>query len=170
METYTIHFLPHDKKIRVAAGETLIRAAIEAGVHVNASCGGEGVCAKCRVIVENGAVDGGISERLSQEDLDKGYRLACQSVVTGDTTVRVPVTTAVLGGEAQVETLDGQVGIKIPSGTPAGRVFRLRGKGLPRLGAGGKRGDLLASLAVDLPSTLSPRQRELFEELRGSGV
>jgi curved DNA-binding protein len=86
------------------------------------------------------------------------------------TTVRVPLTTAVLGGEAQVETLDGRVGIKIPSGTPAGRVFRLRGKGLPRLGEGGKRGDLLASLAVELPSALSSRQRELFEELRGSGV
>jgi len=86
------------------------------------------------------------------------------------TSVRVPLTTAVLGGEADVETLDGTVGIKIPAGTPIGRVFRLRGKGLPRLGAGKTRGDFLASLAVELPTTLSERQRELFEELREAGV
>ena len=86
------------------------------------------------------------------------------------TSVRVPLTTAVLGGEANVETLDGTVGIKIPAGTPLGRVFRLRGKGLPRLGAGKARGDLLANLTVDLPTTVSEKQRELFEELRGTGV
>ncbi len=46
--------------------------------------------------------------------------------------VKVPLTTAVLGGEAQVPTLEGPVGIKIPSGTGVGQTFRLRGKGLPR--------------------------------------
>jgi curved DNA-binding protein len=86
------------------------------------------------------------------------------------TVVRVPLTTAVLGGEAEVPTLDGAVAIKIPEGTPAGRVFRLRGKGLPRRGQAQARGDILASLAVELPSALSERQRELFEELRGGGV
>jgi curved DNA-binding protein len=86
------------------------------------------------------------------------------------TTVRVPLTAAVLGGEAQVPSLEGPVGIKIPAGTPAGQVFRLRGHGLPKLGGRGERGDLLATLAVDLPRTLSSRQRELFEELRRSGT
>jgi curved DNA-binding protein len=86
------------------------------------------------------------------------------------TTVRVPLTSAILGGEAQVPTLDGLVGIKIPGGTPAGQVFRLRGHGLPRLGSRGERGDLLATLAVDLPRTLTARQKELFEELRRSGT
>jgi len=86
------------------------------------------------------------------------------------TTLRVPLTAAVLGGEAQVTTLEGKVGIKIPPGTPAGQVFRLRGHGLPRLGGGGARGDLLATLAVELPRTLSERQKELFEELRRSGA
>ena len=95
MEHYTVHFLPHEKKISIPKGETLIRAAIEAGVHVNASCGGEGVCGKCRIIIENGMVDGGISERLSDEDLEKGYRLACQSIVKEDITVRVPVESSV---------------------------------------------------------------------------
>ncbi len=95
MKKFTVRFLPHDKKIEISAGETLIRAAIEAGVHVNASCGGEGVCGKCRVIVEKGAVDGGISERLSDDDVQKGYRLACQSTVIQDLTIRVPVESSV---------------------------------------------------------------------------
>ena len=85
------------------------------------------------------------------------------------TTVRVPLTSAVLGGEAQVRTLEGPVGIKIPPGTPAGQVFRLRGHGLPKLGSR-ERGDLMATLAVELPRTLTARQRELFEELRRSGT
>jgi curved DNA-binding protein len=84
------------------------------------------------------------------------------------TAVTIPLTTAVLGGEAQVATLEGQVGIRIPAGTPAGRVFRLRGQGLPRLGGGG-RGDLLAQAAVALPEGLSKREKELFEELRRLG-
>jgi curved DNA-binding protein len=86
------------------------------------------------------------------------------------TTVRVPVTAAVLGGKAEVRTLDGAVDIKIPAGTPAGQVLRVRGHGLPRLGSKAERGDLLATLAVDLPRTLDSRQKELFEELRRSGI
>lgn len=86
------------------------------------------------------------------------------------TEVVVPLTVAVLGGEADVATLEGPVGIKIPEGTPVGRVFRLKGKGLPRLGEEASRGDVLATLAVELPSKLTPRQQELFEELRTSGV
>jgi uncharacterized 2Fe-2S/4Fe-4S cluster protein (DUF4445 family) len=86
-----IKFLPHNKEINVSDGEILIRAAMEANVHVNASCGGEGICGKCRVLIENGTVEGGISEKLNQEDRDKGYRLACQSRVKSDLVVRVPI-------------------------------------------------------------------------------
>jgi DnaJ-class molecular chaperone len=83
--------------------------------------------------------------------------------------VTVPVTTAVLGGEVQVPTLDGPLGIKIPPGSRPGRVFRLRNHGLPSL-KGGARGDVLATLNVDLPGAeLTPRERELFEELRTLG-
>jgi curved DNA-binding protein len=92
-------------------------------------------------------------------------------VRTGDdlqTAMAIPLTTAVLGGEAQVTTLEGQASIRVPAGTPAGRVFRLRGQGLPRLGGGG-RGDLLAQAAVALPENLSKREKELFEELRRLG-
>jgi DnaJ-class molecular chaperone len=82
--------------------------------------------------------------------------------------VKVPLTTAVLGGEVDVPTLEGPVAMKIPEGTTVGQTFRLRGKGLPRLESGG-RGDILVTLSVDLPKQLSSRQRELFEELRRLG-
>jgi DnaJ-class molecular chaperone len=84
------------------------------------------------------------------------------------TTVAVSLTTAVLGGEAMVPTLDGPIGIKIPPGSRPGRVFRLRGHGLPRLEGGG-RGDVMATLNVNLPEKLSPREREIFEELKSLG-
>ncbi|MGE0083203.1 MAG: ASKHA domain-containing protein [Desulfococcaceae bacterium] len=95
MGLHKITFLPHNRSIEVRDGENLIRAAMEAGVHINASCGGEGVCGKCRVIIEQGQVEGGFSERLKEEDREKGYRLACRSFVTGDITVRIPVESAV---------------------------------------------------------------------------
>ena len=84
------------------------------------------------------------------------------------TSVGVSLTTAVLGGEASVATLEGPVGIKIPPGTSPGQTFRLRGHGLPRLEGGG-RGDVLATLALEVPKSLSKRERELFEELKQLG-
>jgi curved DNA-binding protein len=85
------------------------------------------------------------------------------------TTVSVPLTTAVLGGHVVVPTLEaGELEIKIPAETRAGRTFRLRGHGLPRL-EGGSRGDLLAVLQVELPKDLTEREREIFEELRKLG-
>jgi len=92
--THKIIFLPHQIEIRVPDGETIIHAAMEAGVHVNASCGGEGVCGKCRVRIEEGTVDGGTSEKTSPQDLEKGFRLACQSAVKSDLVVRIPVESA----------------------------------------------------------------------------
>jgi uncharacterized 2Fe-2S/4Fe-4S cluster protein (DUF4445 family) len=93
--THKVLFQPHNRTIDVPHGENLIRAAMEAGVHVNASCGGEGVCGKCRVRIEQGVVEGGISERLSAEDVAGGYRLACRSTVVGDLVVRIPVESTV---------------------------------------------------------------------------
>ena len=91
MKAYNVKFLPHNREIVVAEGENLIRAAMEAGVHINASCGGEGVCGKCRVIVEEGQVDGGITEKLSSADREKGYRQACLATVKSDLVVRIPI-------------------------------------------------------------------------------
>ncbi len=95
MSNVHVTFLPNDVSIEVPQGENLIRTAMAAGVHINASCGGDGVCGKCRVIVESGAVESDESERITKEDWEKGYRLACKTRVNGDVTIRVPVESAV---------------------------------------------------------------------------
>jgi len=87
---YQITFLPGGRVVEVKEGDSLIKAARRAGVHINASCGGSGVCGKCRIVLENGSVQGGKSEKLSDADFAAGYRQACIAIVTGDATVRVP--------------------------------------------------------------------------------
>jgi len=72
---------------------------------------------------------------------------------------------AVLGGEVEVPTLRGKVMLKIPPETQNGRVFRLAGQGMPHLSSSG-RGDLFAKVKVVLPTNLSPREKELFQELQ----
>lgn len=95
---HSITFLPSNRQVVVAAGTNLLKAARDAGLHVNASCGGAGVCGKCRVIVERGDVAGGRSEKLSSADYAGGYRQACVSCVTGDLTVRIPQESGISGG------------------------------------------------------------------------
>jgi len=81
-------------------------------------------------------------------------------------TVPVDLYTAVLGGEVVVPTLTGDVRLKVPAGAQNGQVFRLRGKGMPKLKSPGDYGDLYARLEVRLPANLTAKQRALFEELR----
>ena len=74
-----------------------------------------------------------------------------------------------LGGQARVPTLNGDVSLRIPAGTQGGQTFRLRGKGMPNLRRPDRRGDLLATVEIHVPEELSPRERELFEELAHIG-
>jgi DnaJ-class molecular chaperone len=82
------------------------------------------------------------------------------------TKVAVPVTTAVLGGEAQVPTVTGSVRLKIPEFTQNGQVFRLKGHGMPQVGKPDDRGDLYASVEVQLPRALTKEQRQHYEALQ----
>ena len=91
-----------------------------------------------------------------------------------DLLCEVPISfvQASLGGEIEVPTMDGNVSLKIPAGTPSGRVFHLRGKGVPKLGGYGK-GDQFVSIFIDVPKKLSTRQKELlreFAEISGDDV
>ena len=79
--------------------------------------------------------------------------------------VTVPVTTAVLGGEAQVPTISGSVRLKIPETTQTGQVFRLKGHGMPAVGKPDERGDLYATIDVQLPRSLTKDQRQHYEVL-----
>jgi curved DNA-binding protein len=79
--------------------------------------------------------------------------------------VNVDLYTAVLGGEVQLPTLNSKVSLKIPPGTNSGKTFRLRGKGMPNPRRPKQRGNLLATVQVQVPQELSAREREVFEEL-----
>ena len=86
------------------------------------------------------------------------------------TKVPVPLTTAVLGGEAQVPTLSGTVRLRVPELTQQGQTFRLKGHGMPAVGKPGDRGDLYATADVVLPKTMTAEARQLFERLRSAGL
>jgi curved DNA-binding protein len=80
--------------------------------------------------------------------------------------VALPLTTAVLGGEAQVPTVSGSVRLKVPETTQPGQVFRLKGHGMPVIGKTDTRGDLYATADVQLPRTINKEQRTHFEALK----
>jgi len=80
------------------------------------------------------------------------------------TTAKVSVFTAILGGEAEVETMAGKVKLTIPAGTQPEQVFRLAGRGMPHLKSPSTKGDLFVRLKVEIPRYLSSKQRELLEE------
>jgi uncharacterized 2Fe-2S/4Fe-4S cluster protein (DUF4445 family) len=83
--TKEVHFLPDDVRITVADHANLLAAAAAAGVYIPAYCGGDGVCGKCKCKIEEGAA--GIAGPPADS---QGYRLACQTTVTGDLVVTVP--------------------------------------------------------------------------------
>jgi len=80
------------------------------------------------------------------------------------TTATVSIFTAVLGGEAEVETLSGKIKLNVPAGTQPEQVFRLAGRGMPSVKNANEKGDLYVRLKVQIPKYLSPKQRELLEE------
>ncbi len=78
--------------------------------------------------------------------------------------VFIPFTTAALGGKVEIPVLKGKASLKIPPGTQSGRVFSLKGKGVPRLGGYG-RGNQLVEVRVWTPTRLSREEKKLLEEL-----
>jgi DnaJ-class molecular chaperone len=81
--------------------------------------------------------------------------------------VGVPVTTAVLGGEVAAPTVSGStLRLKVPELTPNGRVFRLRGHGMPILNRPGERGDLYATVEIEMPARLTDEERRHYEALQ----
>ncbi len=75
----------------------------------------------------------------------------------------IPFSSAALGGEVDVPTLEGKAHLKVPAGTQSGQIFKLRGRGIVNVN-GRERGDLLARLIVEVPTRLNAEQRQKLEE------
>jgi len=109
MSTYTIHFLPADRSVHVADGTTIAEAAQQADVFITNLCGGEGVCGKCRVQVTKGRAHAEAHAKgfFSQDQLMKGYVLACQTEIHDDLEIIIPAESRMdaskimTGGESQ---------------------------------------------------------------------
>lgn len=90
MERFKVDFYPDNKSAFVEKGTTVLKSAHIAGAHINASCGGIGTCGQCKIFIESGKFNTKRSEKLTEEEWEKGYRLACQTTVEGDLVVRIP--------------------------------------------------------------------------------
>lgn len=87
--------------------------------------------------------------------------------------VLIPFTLAALGGNVSIPTLDGKTDLKIPAGTPSGKVFKMRGQGLPELGNPALRGDEFVRIEIEVPTKLDSHERNLLQEfakMRGEQV
>ena len=92
-------FLPDEITVEAKAGENLLDVAARGGVYIPASCGGDGVCGKCRIKVASGEVERGQQTLLSEEERQEGYSLACKTTIVSDLTVMVPVKAEAAGRE-----------------------------------------------------------------------
>lgn len=150
-------------------------------------CGGEGVVNGEEVIEVK--IPAGVSDGMIVNVPGKGHA-AKRNGVPGDIQVYIEeeahpelireennliynllldVPTAVLGGSAEIPTIDGKVKIKIEPGTQPGKVVRLRGKGLPAVqGYGYGTGDIIVNISVYIPETLSKDEKKAFESMQNS--
>ena len=90
MAEHRVKFDVTTESVTVLTGTLIVEAARQAGVEIAQPCGGQGRCGRCAVVVENGTVRRRSSIRLSEADIDAGYALACQTVIEGDASIRVP--------------------------------------------------------------------------------
>jgi uncharacterized 2Fe-2S/4Fe-4S cluster protein (DUF4445 family) len=88
--SHTVTFLPAGQTVSVPEGRSLLEAAQEAEVHLNASCSGKGSCGKCKLIVVSGKLNTVSTPLLTEREKEKGYVLACQSRIAGDVSVKIP--------------------------------------------------------------------------------
>lgn len=95
MPVYTIKFLPDDRILAANEGDNLLEIAMRSDVYINASCGGNGTCGKCRVKIIEGETRASMHPKVSRKDYDAGVRLACMTTVHGDMVVEIPLESQV---------------------------------------------------------------------------
>ncbi len=90
MDKFKVTFKPDNKDIRIRKGENLLRAAVQAGIYIHSSCGGDGVCGRCKIIVKKGNFRTEPTGRITKEEKKRGYVLACLTSVQGNLVVEIP--------------------------------------------------------------------------------
>lgn len=103
---FQIDFQPVGKRVDVPAGDSLLEAAIQAGIDLASACGGRGTCGQCRVQILKGEVSSpDVSELdlFSQLELGKGHRLACCTQAKSDLKVHIPMESLLIGQRLQLE-------------------------------------------------------------------
>ena len=137
-------------------GQEIIEVKIPAGV-------GDGMVLTVRGkgnAARNGGVNGDLLVVIEEEHNPQLVRDGNDLIHN----MNITVTTAILGGEVEVPTIDGKARIKIAPGTHAGKVLRLRGKGLPDVNGYG-RGDIMVVVDITIPDELTKEERHLVEKL-----
>jgi len=110
------------------------------------------------------SAQGGATGNLYVKVRIKPHTLFTRQNKTISLQIGINVAQAMLGDEVEIDTLDGPVEFKLPSGTQSGQQFRIRGKGVPDL-RGGDRGDQIVTVHVEIPKALTSEQRNLAEQL-----
>lgn len=95
MPQYRVKFDPSERVSVIEEGETILDAAMKADVHINASCGGNGSCGKCRIRIVEGPVSSSPDPKISPADYEDGHRLACKTIPLGDVVIDVPLESQV---------------------------------------------------------------------------
>ncbi len=137
-------------------GEEVVEIRIPAGVGegMQLSVSGKGNAAR------HGGVNGDLLVVIEEEHNPELVRDGNDLLHN----LTIPVTTAILGGTVEVPTIDSRAKIKIAAGTQAGKVLRLKGKGLPDVNGYG-RGDILVVVDVAIPTKLNSEEKKLLEKL-----
>ena len=89
--SHKITFFPNRKTVDVPEGQTILKAAGGGGIHINATCGGKGICGRCRVVIKEGRVKAKESAFLTAKDAAEGVRLACMTTALSDLVVEIPL-------------------------------------------------------------------------------
>jgi len=90
MEKFKVIFYPSKREIETEKGKNILSCVISAGLYLHSSCGGEGVCGRCKVILKKGKVISQPTGKLSLEERQRGYYLACLTTVESDLEIEIP--------------------------------------------------------------------------------
>ena len=97
--SFKVTFLPYDVTVEVSKGTTVLDAAHKADIYINSICGGDGICGKCKVILDKGNIDATPTTNLKREEIQENYILACGSKVVDNLQILIPTESRLEGSK-----------------------------------------------------------------------